>query len=78
MEAGRPPTGGDERLTDDERRLERISLSLRTTNGVAVDQVDLSLAAPYLQAGLLVRSNGHVVLTERGMLLANEVALALA
>jgi len=77
VEAGRSPIGGDERLTDDERRLELVSLGLRTTRGVSTSDVDITRAAPYLEDGLLARNDGHLVLTERGMLLANEVALAL-
>jgi putative oxygen-independent coproporphyrinogen III oxidase len=77
VESGRQPIGGEERLTEDERRLELVSLGLRTTRGLAVDEIDVRLAIPYLDAGLLARRNGHVVLTERGMLLANEVVLAL-
>jgi putative oxygen-independent coproporphyrinogen III oxidase len=77
VEAGRLPVGGEERLTEEERRLELVSLGLRTTRGVAASQIDLARATPYLEEGLLVRSNGHLVLTERGMLLANDVAIAL-
>jgi oxygen-independent coproporphyrinogen-3 oxidase len=78
VEAGREPVGGGESLSEQERRLERVSLGLRTTRGLAIEHIDLALAAPYLEAGLLTRSNGHLVLTERGMLLANEIAVGLA
>ena len=78
VEAGRVPVGGEERLTAGDRRLELVSLGLRTTRGLPVEQIDLRLAEPYLVEGLLARSDGHLVLTERGMLLANDVALALA
>ena len=78
VETDRLPIGGEERLTEDDRRLELVSLGLRTTRGVAVNQIDLEQAQPFLNEGLLARSNGHLVLTERGMLLANEVGLALA
>jgi oxygen-independent coproporphyrinogen-3 oxidase len=78
VEASRQPVGGEERLTGDERRLELVSLRLRTTRGLAVSDIDPTRAAPYLEQGLLIRNDGHLVLTEHGMLLANEVALALA
>jgi oxygen-independent coproporphyrinogen-3 oxidase len=78
VEAGRQPIGGEERPTDDERRLELVSLGLRTTRGIDVAELDLERAEPYLDEGLLTRNDGHLVLSERGMLLANEVALALA
>jgi len=78
VESGQQPTGGEELLTHDDRRLELVSLGLRTTRGLAVDDIDLAKVQPFLEVGLVIRSNGHLVITERGMLLANEVALALA
>lgn len=78
IEAGRLPVGGDETLTPEQRRLELVSLGLRTSIGLPTAAVDLDRAVAYLQEGLLARRNGHVVLTERGMLVANEIALALA
>jgi hypothetical protein len=36
------------------------------------------VVGPFAETGLVERRNGHVVLTERGMLLANDVVLALA
>ena len=78
LDAGRVPIGWEERTSDEQRRLERISLGLRTRAGLLVSEIDQSLAAPYLEDGLLERCNGRVTLTERGMFLANEVVLALA
>ena len=69
-----PPSGLEERIL----RVELVSLGLRTTRGLAVDDIDLAKVQPFLEVGLVIRSNGHLVITERGMLLANEVALALA
>ena len=39
--------------------------------------MDPSAAAPLIDDGLLARSDGRLILTERGMLLANDVVLAL-
>jgi putative oxygen-independent coproporphyrinogen III oxidase len=78
VEAGRLPVGGKEVLTDEERRMEDVFLRLRTDAGLPSAEVDPSRAEPYLAAGLLVRRNGSYVLTERGMFLANDLALALS
>jgi len=39
--------------------------------------VEPERAASYVREGLLARRNGHLVATERGMLLLNELVLAL-
>ena len=71
------PMGGEERLTDDERRLERLLLGLRTADGVPSEWLDLDEASRYIDDGLARRSNGRVALTDRGLLLANELVLSL-
>ncbi len=78
VEAGRLPVGGEERLTPEERRLEEAFLRLRTSRGLPASEVPADAAAELLERGLLARSDGHVVPTERGMLLLNELVLALA
>ncbi|MFN2545364.1 MAG: radical SAM family heme chaperone HemW [Actinomycetota bacterium] len=78
VDRGEATLGGEERTTPEQRRLERISLALRTDRGLPAAELDPDRTAPFLQDRLLKRSNGHVVLTERGMLLANEIVLALA
>ena len=77
-EAGRLPIGGEERLRAEERRLERLLLSLRLADGVPADAVDPSRAQSLLDEGLMVRRNGHLALTDGGMFLANEIVLELA
>jgi putative oxygen-independent coproporphyrinogen III oxidase len=77
VERGRPPTGGSERLTDGERAMERLLLGLRVSDGVAAHWVDPDRVAAYVADGLAHRKDGRVILTDRGMLLANEIILGL-
>lgn len=73
VEAGRSPEAGDERLAAEDRALEALQLALRTREGVpaaTLDAVELE--------GLVESAPGdRLVLTRRGRLLANEVALRL-
>jgi oxygen-independent coproporphyrinogen-3 oxidase len=75
--SGRVPIGGEEHLTDDERGLERLLLGLRTADGVPKEWLDPARAAQFIADGLAIPRNGHVALTDRGMLLANELILSL-
>jgi oxygen-independent coproporphyrinogen-3 oxidase len=77
VEAHELPVGGEERLDDDALRLESIFLGLRTAAGVPAADVDPTSAAPFLEGGLLDERDGRLVLTERGLFLANDVVLAL-
>ena len=78
LAAGRVPRGGEERIDPSGRRLELVSLGLRTDRGLPAAEVDPAVVGTFADAGLVERQNGHVVLTETGMLLANDVVLALA
>jgi putative oxygen-independent coproporphyrinogen III oxidase len=79
VEGGAPPVGGEERVEGDSARLEEVFLALRTPEGVPLEGVaGAPRASDLIEAGLLGRRDGRLVLTERGMFLANEVALALA
>jgi len=77
LERGGEPVGGDEVLTPDEERLEVAFLGLRTAEGLPAAEVDPAEASRFLEEGLLGRRDGHLVPTDRGMFLANDVALAL-
>ena len=76
--AGRPPVGGEESLTEDERRLERLLLGLRMAEGVPEEWVGgAARADDFVAQGLAARRAGRIALTDRGMLLANELVLEL-
>jgi oxygen-independent coproporphyrinogen-3 oxidase len=78
VEANRLPLGGSERLQAADAQLEDVFLRLRTFRGVPAAEVEPAVAAPLLESGLLARSNGSFVATERGMLLLNELVLGLS
>ena len=71
--AGRSPEAAGERLDVEERRLEALQLAVRTRDGVPAD------ALPVAELGDLVAvgDDDRAVLTVRGRLLANEVAVRL-
>jgi oxygen-independent coproporphyrinogen-3 oxidase len=73
IEAGRSPVAGQEVLTPAQREIERLTLSLRTPDGVPATALpDL----PELE-GLVDRDGPRAVLTVRGRLLANAVTARL-
>jgi oxygen-independent coproporphyrinogen-3 oxidase len=78
VEAARLPVGGDERLGPGDAYLEEVFLRLRILQGVPTSWVEPERAAPFLASGLLRADGGALVPTERGMLLLNELVLALA
>ncbi len=73
VEAGRSPVVATEDLETAERRLEALSLALRTPAGVPSEAL---AEAPEIEP-LVTRHRGRAVLTLAGRLLANEVALRL-
>ena len=76
--AGRRPVGGHEELSGDERAMERLLLGLRVADGVPAEWIDAARADGFVADGLAERRGDRLALTDRGMLLANEVVLALA
>ena len=70
--AGRSPEAAGEELAPDARRVEGLQLSLRTRTGVPLEALDGDDLA-----GLVEQTGDRWVLTRRGRLLANEVALRL-
>jgi oxygen-independent coproporphyrinogen-3 oxidase len=78
IEAGRLPVGGGEQLTEDDIRLERLLLGLRVGDGIPAEGLDPTLVQPFLDRGLAERRGDRMALTDRGMLVANDVVLALS
>lgn len=78
VEAGRRPTAFEEELTDDQLRSERIAMGMRTSEGVEAGLVDESVVISMEGEGMVRVEGGRVKPTERGMLLADALALALA
>ena len=72
VERGESPVGGEEVLDDATRAFERAELALRTRDGV-----DASLLPVDELDGLVEVRGDRAVLTRRGRLLANEIALRL-
>ncbi|MEA2522166.1 MAG: hypothetical protein QOI81_1812 [Actinomycetota bacterium] len=72
------PIGGSESLEPQDAYLEEVFLRLRTLEGIPTSWIDDGRALPFLENGLLEEDLGNLVPTERGMLLLNELVLALA
>jgi putative oxygen-independent coproporphyrinogen III oxidase len=77
-ERGDLPIGGSETLEPEDAYLEEVFLRLRLLEGIPTSWIDDDRAAPFLGGGLLTDHEGHLVPTEHGMLLLNEIVLALA
>lgn len=73
LRAGRLPLGGEERPGPEAARLERLLLGLRLSDGVPGSWVPEEAAAGFLDRGLARWRDGRFVLTEAGMLLANDL-----
>jgi oxygen-independent coproporphyrinogen-3 oxidase len=78
VEAGELPVGGGERLEPSDAYLEEVFLRLRILEGVPSSWVEAGKAAPFVESGLLRETGGALVPTERGMLVLNELVLALS
>jgi putative oxygen-independent coproporphyrinogen III oxidase len=77
VESGRLPIGGEERLEPSAAYLEEFFLRLRILEGIPSSWVDDGRASQFLDGGLLTQDGGALVPTERGMLVLNELVLAL-
>jgi putative oxygen-independent coproporphyrinogen III oxidase len=73
---GELPVGGAEALDEEERGTERLLLSLRTTAGLPIRELDRERVDAFVHSGLARVDGGLLQPTERGMLLANELVVA--
>ena len=77
VERGELPVGGEETLEAGDTYLEEVFLRLRILEGVPASWINDDQAEPFVESGLLIDAEGSLVPTERGMLLLNEIVLAL-
>jgi coproporphyrinogen III oxidase-like Fe-S oxidoreductase len=78
---GQEPLGGEEQVDAAQRRLERLMMGLRLTEGVRlaeVEPLDDDAVARLVAAGLVEVDAGRLLLTRRGMPLAGAVIRELA
>ncbi|MFC0452519.1 radical SAM family heme chaperone HemW [Rhodococcus jostii] len=76
LAAGALPVGGSEQLTAEDVHVERVMLTARLRTGLPVPELDAAeqrAAEEVVADGLLVREGDHLVLTDRGRLLADAV-----
>jgi putative oxygen-independent coproporphyrinogen III oxidase len=74
---GTLPVEGEEHPGEEEAALERTLLSVRLARGIPESWVPPDVAETYLAGGLARRDSGRFALTDRGMLLASDLVLAL-
>jgi oxygen-independent coproporphyrinogen III oxidase len=77
--SGQSPVSSTEELTPKMKSAEKISLSLRTREGISAEALAFSSdqTREFIALGLLRQSNGNFILTRAGKLLADTVAEAL-
>jgi putative oxygen-independent coproporphyrinogen III oxidase len=73
---GMIPVGGEERVEGPDARLERLLLGLRTARGIPRSSVPGEMRRQLVQEGLARSRGDRFALTDRGLLLASEVVLA--
>ena len=75
IESGESPIAGHEDLPEAERRREAVQLGIRTARGVPAGEVPDGVLQDLV--GFIEPVEDRVVLTRRGRLVANEVAIRL-
>lgn len=63
----------EETLTPQQRHTERIMLSLRTNQGISINDIDISQAEKHLQQGLLRLENDRIIATTAGFHILNRI-----
>jgi len=76
-ESGDDLAGFREPIDSEIRRTERVSFLLRTSEGLALEDVAPPLAANLESEGLIARNGKRLVLTRKGRLVADRIALEL-
>lgn len=76
--AGADPIEGDEVIGPGQRAAERVYLGLRTTSGLEATEEEFLLASRWVEEGWAERVNHRLVLTPRGWLRLDALAVALA
>ena len=81
LAAGELPVQGSELLTEQDRHLEELMLTVRLRSGVPMSLLgptELAAAEQTVADGLMVQRGDHLVLTDRGRLLADAVVRTIA
>ena len=60
-------------LSDEQRHTERVMLGLRTSAGVAKEDIAISKAQQYIQQGLLVDNGARIAATTKGFRILNRI-----
>lgn len=66
--------GEVEKLTDEDRKLERLALGLRTQKGISSDEFDAELLNTLCEESLIEPAENRIRLTLSGMMVADEIA----
>ncbi len=66
-------TADSESLTQEEFRIERLALLLRTTRGAPLTGLDEAKVAQLIEEGLSRKSDEHLVLTRKGSALVDAI-----
>jgi putative oxygen-independent coproporphyrinogen III oxidase len=77
VERGELPVGGEEHLEPSDAYLEEVFLRMRILQGIPSSWIADDVRAPFVESGLIADDAGTLLPTERGMLLLNEIVLAL-
>ena len=77
IQAGQAPLEFEEVLSSEQMQVERVALGMRTSDGVAREWVDGRRLDALQGEGLVVVRDDRVVPTQRGLLVADALALAL-
>lgn len=79
LSAGKLPVLDQEELTFEQQKMERIALLLRTDAGIPIEELEVNQLKleRYFRKGLAVIRDRRFVLTTKGFLLADEIAVGL-